>query len=110
MYYFHSNTVSSLLGFLKIVDVYFILYMLLHIYVLLKWKREPRKKVIPQPGSPNHSPHPELIVASLFLFLLTRGQRNKCPIAVARTLSLISKLTKSYGACHLILEGSSLYF
>lgn len=102
MYYFLNNTVSSLLGFVRIVDV--ILHVLLHFYVLLQWRGEPRKKGMPQPGSVIIHIHtlPRINCSLLILFRLTQGQSNECLIAVVKALFLISKRTKSYRVCHLI--------
>lgn len=97
IYYFHNNIVSSLLGFLKIVDVHFILHILFHFYVLLKSKGEPRKKVMPQPGNIIiHIYTLPRVSCSLhiFFFQLTQGQNNECLIIVFRTLFLISELKK----------------
>lgn len=104
MYYFHRNTVSSLLGFLRIVDVCVILHVLLHFYALLQWRGEPWKKGMPQPGSVIIHIHtlPRINCSLLILFPLKQGQSNECLIAVVKTLFLISELTKSYRACHLI--------
>lgn len=95
---------SSLLGFKKIVDVCSISHILLHFYVLLELKGEPKTKVMQQPGSIIIHIHtlPRINCSLLILFHPTQGQSNECLITVVKTLFLISELTKSYLACHQI--------